>query len=38
LMGDRVGSFHGPRDLSTNRNHLVKAIATHANRGRKNSR
>jgi hypothetical protein len=38
LMGDWVGSVRGPRDLSTNRRHLTKAIAAHANRKRKNSR
>jgi Arc/MetJ-type ribon-helix-helix transcriptional regulator len=37
LMGDSVGSFRGPRDLSTNRRHLVKAVAQ-ANRSRKNPR
>lgn len=37
LMGDSVGSFRGPRDLSTNRRHLVDAVA-HANPNRKNSR
>jgi hypothetical protein len=38
LMGSRVGSFSGPRDLSTNRDYLVKSVAAHANRGRKISR
>ena len=37
LMGDAVGSFRGPGDLSTNRRHLADAIAR-ANRTRKNSR
>ena len=37
LMGDAVGSFRGPRDLSTNRRHLTDAIV-HANRTGKNSR
>ena len=37
LMGNRVGSFHGPRHLSTNRAHLVKAINAHVNRGRKSN-
>jgi Arc/MetJ-type ribon-helix-helix transcriptional regulator len=36
LMGDAVGSFSGPRDLSTNRKHLAAAIS-HASR-RKSSR
>jgi Ribbon-helix-helix protein, copG family len=31
LMGGGVGSFKGPRDLSTNRRHLTTAI-THASR------
>jgi hypothetical protein len=38
LMGDSAGSFRGPRDLSTNRRYLTKAISANANRGRKNSR
>jgi hypothetical protein len=38
LMGDWVGSFRGPRDLSANRRYLVEAITAHANRGRKSSR
>ena len=38
LMGAAVGSFSGPRDLSSNRLHLTQAIAAHANRHRKNSR
>jgi len=38
LMGDSVGSFRGPRDLSTNRRHLTEAITAHANRSRKSSR
>jgi Ribbon-helix-helix protein, copG family len=38
LMADKVGSFRGPRDLSTNRRHLVKAINANANRAGKNSR
>ena len=37
LMGDAVGSFRGPRDLSTNRRHLADAIAR-AHRARKNPR
>lgn len=37
LMGDAVGSFRGPRDLSTNRRYLAEAIA-HANPSRKNRR
>jgi hypothetical protein len=37
LMGESVGSVQGPRDLSTNRKHLIEAVA-HANRSRKNSR
>ena len=38
LMGDSVGSFRGPRDLSTNRRYLAEAITANANRGRKSSR
>ncbi|HWF19941.1 MAG TPA: CopG family transcriptional regulator [Verrucomicrobiae bacterium] len=38
LMADRIGSFQGPRDLSTNRRYLVKAVNANANRPRKNSR
>ena len=38
LMGDWVGSFRGPRDLSTNRRYRSEDISAHANRGRKNSR
>ena len=38
LMGDQVGSFSGPRDLSTNRRYLAKAIAANANRDRKSPR
>ena len=38
LMGAAVGSINGPRDLSSNRRHLTQAIASHANRRRKNSR
>jgi hypothetical protein len=37
LMSESVGSVRGPRDLSTNRNHLIEAVA-HANRSRKDSR
>lgn len=37
LMGKSVGSFQGSRDLSTNREHLIEAVA-HANRSRKDSR
>lgn len=37
LMGGAVGSFHGPRDLSSNRRHLTEAIAR-AHRTRKNPR
>jgi len=37
LMGQSVGSFQGPRDLSTNRRYLVEAVA-HANRSRKGTR
>jgi hypothetical protein len=36
LMGDAVGSFCGPSDLSTNRKHLTAAIANASRR--KNSR
>ena len=38
LMGDAVGSVNGPRDLSSNRQHLAQAVNAHANRRRKNSR
>ena len=38
LMGDWVGSFRGPRDLSTTRRYLTQAVAAHAHRGRTNSR
>jgi Ribbon-helix-helix protein, copG family len=38
LMGDLVGSFHGPRDLSTNRRYLTEAIAANARRSPKNGR
>ena len=37
LMGNAVGSFRGPTDLSTNRRYLAQAIS-HANRSRKNPR
>jgi hypothetical protein len=36
LMGDAVGSFRGPSDLSTNRKHLTAAVANASRR--KNSR
>lgn len=32
LMGDAVGSFRGPRDLSSNRRHLTTAIANASRR------
>ena len=38
LMGDLVGSFRGPRDLSTNRRYLTEAVAAHARRRAKNGR
>lgn len=38
LLGDLVGSFHGPRDLSTNPGYLKKALLADATRGRKSSR
>ena len=38
LMGDAVGSFRGPRDLSTSRRHLAEAVAAHAYRSRKSPR
>jgi hypothetical protein len=38
LMGDLVGSFRGPRDLSTNRRYLTDAIAANARRRPKNGR
>ena len=38
LIGDWVGSFHGPRDLSTNRRYLTEAIAARARRRPKNGR
>jgi hypothetical protein len=31
-MGDLVGSFHGPSDLSTNRRYLAEAIKSRARR------
>lgn len=34
LMGDWVGSFRGPRDLSSNRRYLAETIAAHAHRAR----
>ena len=38
LMGDLVGSFRGPRDLSTNRRYLTEAIAANVRRRPKNGR
>jgi len=39
LMGNRVGSFSGPRDLSTNKKHLQDAVlASYERRQRKNAR
>jgi hypothetical protein len=38
LMGGWVGSFRGPRDLSTNRRYLTEAIAARARRRPKNGR
>lgn len=38
LMGDWVGSFRGPRDLSTNRRYLTEAIAANARHRPKNGR
>ena len=38
LMGDLVGSFHGPPDLSTNRRYLTEAIAANGRRRPKNGR
>ena len=38
LMGTWVGSFRGPRDLSSNRRHLTEAISKRAHRKPKNSR
>jgi hypothetical protein len=38
LMGNWVGSFRGPRDLSTNRRYLTEAIAAHAGHRPKNAR
>ena len=38
LMGNLVGSFHGPRDLSTNRRYLTEAIGPNARHNRKNAR
>ena len=38
VMGNLVGSFHGPRDLSTNRRYLSEAIVARAGRNRKNAR
>jgi hypothetical protein len=37
LMGNFVGSFKGPADLSTNRNYLVQAIKKRATGIRNNS-
>ena len=34
LMGDWVGSFNGPRDLSANRRYLTEAISANARRRR----
>lgn len=38
LMGDLVGSFRGPRDLSTNRRYLQDAVRADAKRGRTSTR
>jgi len=38
LMGDLVGSFRGPRDLSTNRRYLLEAVAKHDRPRRKTAR
>jgi hypothetical protein len=38
LMGDLVGSFRGPRDLSTNRRYLLEAVSNHGRAKRKNAR
>lgn len=38
LMGGSVGSFRGPRDLSSNRRYLTEAIAASARRRPKNGR
>lgn len=39
LMGARVGSFHGPPDLSTNKKYLKKALrADYERQQRKNHR
>ncbi|OFW05425.1 MAG: hypothetical protein A3I61_14495 [Acidobacteria bacterium RIFCSPLOWO2_02_FULL_68_18] len=34
LMGNLVGSFRGPRDLSSNRRYLQNAVRADAKRGR----
>jgi Arc/MetJ-type ribon-helix-helix transcriptional regulator len=34
LMGDLVGHFDGPQDLSTNKKHLAQAITAHHEGGR----
>jgi hypothetical protein len=38
LAGDLIGSFRGPRDLSTNKRYLDEAIMTDARRGKKRRR
>jgi hypothetical protein len=38
LMGEWVGSFRGPPDLSTNRRYLTEAIAARGRRRPKNGR
>ncbi len=38
LMGDAVGHFAGPPDLSTNKKYLIEAVLADANRSRKNPR
>ena len=37
LMGKAVGSFRGPRDLSTNRRYLKQALGSRGHRNFKNS-
>ena len=38
LMGDSVGHFAGPPDLSTNKKYLTEAVLADASRSRKNPR
>ena len=38
LMGPLVGSFKGPKELSTNRRYLIEAVVNHARSHSKNTR